>query len=95
MDLLEQIAVEDLVVRFTAKWCGPCKKMTPIIDELKTEGFNFVDVDVDENPTAMDMFGIQSVPTFIRFVDGKIANRVSGAYSKMGSLKKLDLTEKN
>lgn len=46
MDLLEKIATEDTIVRFTATWCGPCKQMNPIIEELRQEGIQIVDVDI-------------------------------------------------
>lgn len=83
------VSGSDFVARFTADWCGPCQKMAPIINELRQEGFDIVDIDIDENQFLREQYDVMAVPTFIRFVGGKPAARTQGAKSK--ELLKKDL----
>lgn len=72
-------------VDFWANWCGPCKMLGPIIDELATdfEGkINIVKVNVDENKELASRYGIMSIPTMILFKDGKAIEKVSGFHPK-------------
>jgi len=73
-----------LLVDFWAAWCGPCRMLSPIVDQLSEEmkGLKFGKVDVDANPAISEKFEISSIPTLLLFKNGKvIANRV-GAASK-------------
>lgn len=81
------VSGDDFVARFTADWCGPCKQMAPTIDELRLEGVDVVDINVDDNRFLCEQYDVASVPTFIRFVGGKQAARTTGAQTR-GSLKK-------
>lgn len=67
---------------FTAEWCNPCKKVRPIVEDMKKEGFNFQMIDVDYEKELVKQFEIKSVPTFILFENSKELNRISGAKTK-------------
>lgn len=72
-----------VLVDFYATWCGPCKQMEPVVEELHEDGdFEVLKVDVDENPVAAQTFGIRSVPTFMAFEDGEEVGQQVGSASK-------------
>ena len=70
------------VFYFTADWCGPCKKVRPIVQELINDGYSFQIIDVDIEKELVKKFEISSVPTFILFKNEKSVKRVSGAQTK-------------
>jgi len=82
------------LVDFHAEWCGPCKMIAPIIEELATElkgQVNVAKVDIDESQNTTSQLGITSVPTLILFKDGNEVQRVVGVRNK-DSLKELALS---
>jgi len=72
------------VYYFTAEWCGPCKKVRPIVEDLNREPLNaiFQIIDVDYNEDLVKTFDIKSVPTFILFNENVEKNRISGSKTK-------------
>lgn len=74
-----------LLVDFWAPWCGPCRMMSPIIDQVGKEYIGKLvvgKVNVDENPNISGQFGISSIPTLILFKRGQAVNNIIGSVSK-------------
>ncbi len=76
---------KSVLVDFWAEWCGPCKAIAPILDELAEELDGTLDVvklNVDENPSVSQKYGIRSIPTIIIFKNGAVQAQKLGAMSK-------------
>ena len=80
------------LVDFYADWCGPCKMMSPIVDEIADErtDVTVAKVNVDESSELASRFGVVSIPTLIIFKDGKESNRIIGARPKAAILAELE-----
>ena len=81
-----------VLVDFWAAWCGPCKMVAPVLEEIATEKagvLTVAKVDVDANPTSARDFQVSSIPTLILFKDGKPVTRIVGAKGKAALLKEI------
>ena len=83
-----------VIVDFWAPWCGPCRMVGPVIDQIAEEHADKVSIgklNVDENPGTAGKYGIMSIPTIILFKDGQPAKKVIGARSKADFEREFEL----
>ena len=83
-----------VVVDFWAEWCGPCKMIAPILDEIATEQGDAVTItklNVDENPSIAQRFGVMSIPTILVFRDGELDKKIVGAKGKAQMVEEMGL----
>ncbi len=82
-----------VLVDFWAEWCGPCKMVSPIVEELSNEYNGKVKVaklDVDSNPQTATNYGIRGIPTLLMFKDGSAVDQIVGAVPKTHIAERLD-----
>lgn len=86
MENLNQILKdnEKVLIDFYADWCGPCRMLSPIVEEIKNErtDVKVIKINVDENPQLAGAYGVRSIPTLVYIKDGKLANQMIGVRPK-------------
>ena len=85
-----------LLVDLWAPWCGPCRLLGPMIDELAAEQgdrFTFAKINVDENPHVLQRFSVRGIPTMLLFKNGELRDRIVGVTGKNAILQKLAALE--
>ncbi|MFM8581696.1 MAG: trypsin-like peptidase domain-containing protein, partial [Planctomycetaceae bacterium] len=70
------------VLNFTAKWCGPCREMSPVVSKLQRAGLPIQKIDLDEQQPLARRFGITSIPAFVLVIDGQVVRKLTGAQSE-------------
>ena len=93
MDAVSQDDFEDVVVKahgkvlvdFWAEWCGPCRMVGPVLDEMAGDypDVAFVKLNVDEAPQVAQRFGVMNIPTILAFEGGEVKRRIVGAMPKL------------
>jgi thioredoxin 1 len=87
----EVIKNDVVLIDFWAEWCNPCKKLSPILDEISTEtGLLVGKLNVDENPEKTQEYSVSTIPTMVLFKSGQPVKTIVGAKPKHVLLKELD-----
>jgi len=82
-----------VIIDVFATWCGPCKQMAPLFEELSKEladKYKFVKINIDEERDLVTQYNVSSIPTFVFIKDGKLVAKETGAMSKAGLKEKLE-----
>ncbi len=86
-------SAQPVLADFWAEWCGPCKMLAPVLDEIATEQSSRVKVvriNVDNNPALAAQFDVRAIPTLLYFVNGEARDRMVGVVDKRTIISKLE-----
>src|SRR5688572_21068069 len=91
-DVVEASSTQPVLVDAGAEWCGPCRMIAPVLDELAAESngrYTITKLNVDENPRTAAQFQIRSIPTLLIFKNGKLVDLIMGAQPKQAIAARL------
>jgi thioredoxin 1 len=91
-ELLDSVKDKKAILDFWAEWCGPCKMVAPVLQELADEhNLELIKINVDEEPELAGEFGITSIPVIMLVENGQVNKQIIGAKPKYALAKDLDL----
>ena len=92
-DVIEASKAQPVIVDFWATWCGPCRAVAPVLDEIaneQAENLTIYKLDIDENQRIAGQFGVMSIPTMILFRDGQPVKQIVGAKPKTALMRDIE-----
>lgn len=91
-DVINASSAKPVLVDAWAEWCGPCRMIAPVLDQLAAESngrYKITKLNVDENPRTSSQFNIRSIPTLLIFKNGKLVDQIIGAQGKQAIASRL------